>query len=94
MNINKMYILYNKMIIPVKCVTCGKVLANKYRYYLERVRQKKQEIMQTEDNAILMRTVYLTKENTKKTAEGEVLDDLGLLDPCCRRHMLTHVDIE
>jgi DNA-directed RNA polymerase subunit N (RpoN/RPB10) len=67
------------MIIPVKCVTCGKVLANKYRYYLERVRQKKQEIMQTEDNAILMRTV---------------LDDLGLMDPCCRRHMLTHVDIE
>ena len=50
--------------------------------------------MQTEDNAILMRTVYLTKENTKKTAEGEVLDDLGLVDPCCRRHMLTHVDIE
>ena len=89
-----MYILYNKMIIPVKCVTCGKVLANKYRYYLEKVRQKKQEIMQTEDNAILMRTVYLTKENTKKTAEGEVLDDLGLMDPCCRRHMLTHVDIE
>ena len=89
-----MYILYNKMIIPVKCVTCGKVLANKYRYYLERVRQKQQEIMQTEDNAILMRTVYLTKENTKKTAEGEVLDDLGLMDPCCRRHMLTHVDIE
>jgi DNA-directed RNA polymerase I, II, and III subunit RPABC5 len=89
-----MYILYNKMIIPVKCVTCGKVLANKYRYYLEKVRQKKSASMQTEDNAILTRTVYLTKENTKKTAEGEVLDDLGLVDPCCRRHMLTHVDIE
>ena len=50
--------------------------------------------MGTEDSAILTRTVYLTKENTKKTAEGEVLDDLGLVDPCCRRHMLTHVDIE
>ena len=82
------------MIIPVKCVTCGKVLANKYRYYLEKVRQKKSASMQTEDNAILTRTVYLTKENTKKTAEGEVLDDLKLVDPCCRRHMLTHVDIE
>jgi DNA-directed RNA polymerase I, II, and III subunit RPABC5 len=82
------------MIIPVKCVTCGKVLANKYRYYLEKVRQRKSAIMQTEDSAVLMRTVYLTKENTKKTAEGEVLDDLGLMDPCCRRHMLTHVDIE
>lgn len=82
------------MIIPVKCVTCGKVLANKYRYYLEQVRQKKQAKMGTEDHAVISKTVYLTKENTKKTAEGEVLDDLGLNDPCCRRHILTHVDIE
>ena len=82
------------MIIPVNCVTCGKVLANKYRYYLEQVRKKKQEKMGTEDGAFISRTVYLTKENTKKTAEGEVLDDLELTDPCCRRHMLTHVDIE
>jgi len=82
------------MIIPVKCVTCGKVLANKYRYYLEKVRQKKQVKMGTEDHAVISKTVYLTKENTKKTAEGEVLDDLGLNDPCCRRHILTHVDIE
>ncbi len=82
------------MIIPVKCVTCGKVLADKYRYYLEKVRQKKQEKMGTHDDAVLTRTVYLSKDNTKKTAEGEVLDDLELYDPCCRRHVLTHVDIE
>jgi DNA-directed RNA polymerase subunit N (RpoN/RPB10) len=82
------------MIIPVKCVTCGKVLANKYAYYLEQVRQRKQAKMNTEDGAVISKTVYLTKENTKKTAEGEVLDDLGLTDPCCRRHLLTHVDIE
>ena len=25
------------MIIPIKCFTCGEVLANKYRYYLEQV---------------------------------------------------------
>jgi len=30
----------------------------------------------------------------KKTAEGEILDVLGLNNVCCRRHMLTHVDIE
>ena len=28
------------MIIPVKCVTCGTVLANKYRFYQEKVREK------------------------------------------------------
>ena len=29
------------MIIPVKCFTCGKVLADKYRFYQEKVREKK-----------------------------------------------------
>ena len=29
-----------------------------------------------------------------ETPEGIVLDNLGLNKPCCRRHMLTHVDIE
>jgi DNA-directed RNA polymerase subunit N (RpoN/RPB10) len=83
------------MIIPVKCVTCGKVLANKYRYFLEQVRKKKLEKMGAgEDSGYVQKTIYLTKENTAKTAEGEVLDDLKLTDPCCRRHLLTHVDIE
>ena len=31
------------MIIPIKCVTCGNILADKYRYYLEQVRKAKQE---------------------------------------------------
>ena len=29
------------MIIPVKCFTCGKVLANKYRYYQREVQKRK-----------------------------------------------------
>jgi DNA-directed RNA polymerase I, II, and III subunit RPABC5 len=38
--------------------------------------------------------LYLTKEFSDKTVEGDVLDDLGLKKMCCRRHMLTHVNIE
>mgnify|MGYP001493941949 FL=1 len=77
------------MIIPVKCFTCGKVLANKYRYFQEQVRKNKKDNNLDEDSVI-----YLTKENTSKTAEGKVLDELQLTRMCCRRHMLTHVDIE
>lgn len=77
------------MIIPVKCFTCGNVLANKYEYYLREVRKRK--LIEGND---VNKVVYLTKENTKKTAEGEVLDVLKLTNMCCRRHMLTHVDIE
>lgn len=77
------------MIIPVKCFTCGCVLADKYRFYQDRVRK-----MKIEKGVNVDKVVYLTKKNIEKTAEGIVLDELGLYDPCCRRHMLTHVDIE
>ena len=36
--------------------------------------------------------VYLDEEKWK-TPEGKVLDRLNLTKMCCRRHMLTHVDI-
>ena len=39
--------------------------------------------------------IFRQIENTNdKTPEGEVIDLLGLNRYCCRRHMLTHVDIE
>ena len=77
------------MLIPVKCFTCGKVLADLYQGYLRMVREKK-----IKNNMEVDKVVYLTKDNMDKTAEGEVLDSLGLTKYCCRRHMLTHVDIE
>ena len=45
-------------------------------------------------NKSLEKIVYLSNTNSDKTVEGHVLDNLMLFDPCCRRHMLTHVDIE
>lgn len=77
------------MIIPVRCFTCGMILADKYRFYLGEVRKKK-----LAKGLKVDRVVYLTKDNMEKTAEGEALDELRLYNMCCRRHMLTHVDIE
>lgn len=77
------------MIIPVKCHTCGNVLANKYRFYLAQVRKYKMR-----DNKSVDKVEYLTNTNMEKTAEGIVLDEMRLTNVCCRRHMLTHVDIE
>jgi len=82
------------MIIPVKCFTCGMVLGNKYRYYLEQVRSKKLTRKVKGENIEIDKVLYLTKEFTDKTPEGEVLDELNLRKMCCRRHFLTHVDIE
>ena len=77
------------MIIPVKCFTCGKVLGNKYRYYLKEVQKRK--ISKSMDTK---KVLYLTTDFIDKTPEGEVMDELKLTKYCCRRHMLTHVDIE
>ena len=77
------------MIIPIKCFTCGMVLADKYRYYQNEVRRNK-----LLKGINVEKVIYFTKNNTEKTIEGKVLDDIRLSSMCCRRHMLTHVDIE
>ena len=74
------------MIIPIKCFTCGTVLADKYDFYVERVDELKKQTGEESQ--------YFSEHNTEKTIEGKVMDELKLTKPCCRRHMLTHVDIE
>ena len=76
------------MIIPIKCFTCGKVLADKYQYYLAEVKKEKLRQLKDQDEI-----VYLTDQTRDKTIEGTVMDELKLNKQCCRRHMLTHVDI-
>uniref|UniRef100_A0A6C0F8P5 DNA-directed RNA polymerase subunit N n=1 Tax=viral metagenome TaxID=1070528 RepID=A0A6C0F8P5_9ZZZZ len=76
------------MIIPIKCFTCGKVLADKYLYYISNVKKEKVRLNIKKDYVM-----YLSETTTKKTPEGEILDKLQLNKICCRRHMLTHVDI-
>jgi len=77
------------MIIHVKCFTCGEVLGDKYRYYQEQVRKIK-----ADKNMNINKVIYLTEDNIEKTPEGEVLDELELNKYCCRRHILTHVDLD
>ena len=55
------------MIIPVRCFSCGKVIGDKWKPYVERIS---------------------TGEKPK-----DVLDDLGLKRYCCRRMLITHVEI-
>ena len=77
------------MIIPIKCFTCGTVIADKYRDDCEEVRRIKMA-----RDLHVNKVIYLTPQYSEKTPEGEVLDELNLTKMCCRRHMLTHVDVE
>tara|TARA_B100000902_G_scaffold360842_1_gene377860 strand:- start:319 stop:582 length:264 start_codon:yes stop_codon:yes gene_type:complete len=87
------------MIIPIKCFTCGNVLADKYRYYQQKVLELKIEEeggLEETDMENVNKVKYLTTSTLSKvkTPEAKVMDSLNLNKMCCRRHMLTHVDIE
>ena len=77
------------MIIPVCCYTCHKELANKYNYYKNELERKKLAMNTTDDPLI----ININAVDVKKTIAGEILDDLGLLRICCRKVMLTSIDI-
>jgi DNA-directed RNA polymerase I, II, and III subunit RPABC5 len=71
------------MIIPVRCFTCGKVLADKYEFYKKELAKSK-----TEDTII-----NVNAKTVQQTTEGKALDKIGLKRYCCRRAMLTHIDL-
>ena len=77
------------MIIPIRCFTCGKVLANKWEYYQKKVSDM-QEKTKTQHLDIKERDPMIYFIDTRKK---EVLDQIGLTRMCCRRHMLGHVDL-
>ena len=83
------------MIIPIRCFTCGKVLANKWKYYEEQLEKLREESASkdpktVDDLSINERDAMLYFD---KNIQKEILDKLELDRMCCRRHMLTHVDL-
>lgn len=79
------------MIIPIKCFTCGKVLGDLFRHYKETVLSEKLKKYKSLSD---IDTEYFTKQNTEKSIEGRVLDELYVKRACCRVNMLTHVEVE
>lgn len=87
------------MIIPIKCVSCGNIIANKYRWYLEQVRKRKIQKGSEKEGSTKLNVdtvIYYNKktDTNKETPECEVMNELKLYNMCCRRIFLTHVDIE
>ncbi|MFX0122190.1 MAG: DNA-directed RNA polymerase subunit N [Candidatus Hodarchaeota archaeon] len=55
------------MMIPIRCYTCGKVIAHLYDDYIEGLKEGKES--------------------------DELLDSFGLTRYCCRRMLITHVEL-
>lgn len=56
------------MMIPIRCFSCGQVIADKWEEFNKRVNQGGED-------------------------PGKVLDDLRVKRYCCRRMLISHVDL-
>jgi DNA-directed RNA polymerase subunit N (RpoN/RPB10) len=83
------------MIIPIKCFTCGKVLADKYNYYIKRCKEleKEQEKQKKEGEQTETEKLDMNTQHYDKTVRQKVFEELGLDKICCRRMLLGHVDL-
>lgn len=77
------------MIIPIRCMNCGNVIADKWRYYQRRVREEK--VKRGQESA--SQPISIDGNSVPDTAENTVLTELGFTRYCCKKHFLTHVDL-
>jgi DNA-directed RNA polymerase I, II, and III subunit RPABC5 len=66
-------------------MNCGNILADKWLFYQQEVKRLR--------GSSEMKTIYMDGKSVPDTAENKVLTALGLRRYCCRKHMLTHVDL-
>lgn len=80
------------MIVPVRCFTCGKVIGNKWDTYLDLLQADYSEgcVAGTRDGAP---SLPLRLPCDGALSRSDALDALGLQRYCCRRMLMTHVDL-
>jgi DNA-directed RNA polymerase subunit N (RpoN/RPB10) len=85
------------MIINVRCVTCGHVIADKWEYYKREVAKLEKEAA-ANGGAANGGAASGGAANNNNNMFGsiqtkKILDDLDLHKYCCRRMFLGHVDL-
>lgn len=80
------------MLIPIRCFTCGKVLADKWDWYNEEVKKLEEEETKKKPD-VKKENEEASSKYFDKVKSGEIMDKLGLTRYCCRRHMLGQVDM-
>jgi DNA-directed RNA polymerase I, II, and III subunit RPABC5 len=74
------------MIIPIRCMSCGNIIADKWNWY-------KTELKRRRPVGDSGERYYMDGSQIPKTLELELMNRLGFKRPCCRKHFLTHVDL-
>jgi len=95
------------MIIPIRCFTCGKVIGNKWDKYIQLIQEAYEEGYVSDRINFFESCFVLWSHNLLKILfclfscfcfkniflRSDALDALELKRYCCRRMLLTHVDL-
>ena len=73
------------MIIPIRCFTCNNIIGSKYNKYLEIIATRK------EDDFMLDSSTDI--DGMTETIENIAFKTIYIKRYCCKRHLLTHVDL-
>jgi len=74
------------MIIPIRCMGCGNMIADKWRFYQREVKRLKGGVNTTE-------RYHFDGKDIPDTPEKKVMNMLNLRRPCCRKHFITQIDL-
>lgn len=82
------------MIIPVRCVTCGKVISDKWRAYQVMTGDRADDAPDNVKRKPNKKPANASAVETAGAASRkQAMDELGLVRYCCRRHFLSHVEL-
>lgn len=84
------------MIIPVRCFTCGEVLADKWVPYITAIHEEKNrstDPADTETDDLELKYIDVHNPKPELSIEGKILNEMNLHKYCCRRMMLGNVHV-
>ena len=84
------------MIIPVRCFTCGKVIADKWNKFKELI--EKDQNNKNTNKKFTIEDITITEDEDPMryfddNLQKKALEQLGIKRMCCVRHFISHVDL-
>lgn len=73
------------MIIPIRCMSCGKPISDKWRFYQNELKRMKGDSS--------LERYHFDGKDIPETPEKKIMNMLNFRKPCCRKHFLTQIDL-
>ena len=83
------------MIIPIRCVSCGKVIADRWSIWTEEVNKMKNndELNQKSLSKMSKNTKLIVEKHFNGVSYSHIFEKIDIKKDCCKRHFLGHVPI-